>query len=623
MQHALISLAIPVAAAISGGTQGDRGMAVRGAADRPTTAFAGSGSAQEELSAALKMAGGKTIGVNGLSLNYLPGGLLSHIGDGSFEETYSYNARKQLTGIETRKGGNLVTSFGYDYDPYGNRLTEVYSNPYVSGELTQYGYDAADRLTGVLYPDGKAVLYSLRGDGSRLAEKHFEGMGPAIPLGPEAFNDTVGSPSKHITYGFDARDGLNAIQDLVSNGVGTVTQDAAGRMTAYAFDGVNRSMTWDAADRMVRIVQNGETSTYSYDWRNWRTQKVTPLETVNYTWGADDLVAEEATLAGETNPLPLRTYLQGPRMGLVLGTAEQSGTTPFAHDDLGSVMARVSPATTTLHRYDAWGDVTTTVGFNSPQAGENQVAYTGHNWDPESKFVYGKARYLAPKHGRWESSDPIVGAFLQGPMGSNAFLYARGGPTRFVDRNGMWSSVNIPGIAEPVHQMAIETVLGGIVPRQFLETLKARQVDMDSNQSDAYQYRHAMCGRTRPRAADIERAENFVREKMRKAIAARISGDDAVAYQALGDLLHTLQDATSPTHSGFQLWTGQILDRAHDPWRHFSFENYYPYANNKQALEYVTYWTWAIFVGAAPMPDRFFVTGTGQLNLPAMYPSSF
>jgi hypothetical protein len=35
------------------------------------------------------------------------------------------------------------------------------------------------------------------------------------------------------------------------------------------------------------------------------------------------------------------------------------------------------------------------------------------------------------------------------------------------------------------------------------------------------------------------------------------SGDPLGALHEFGVALHTLQDATSPAHSGFQLWTGE------------------------------------------------------------------
>jgi hypothetical protein len=49
--------------------------------------------------------------------------------------------------------------FDYQYDWRGNRTQETYQAGLSSPEVTQYGYDLADRLVGAVYPDGAAKLY--------------------------------------------------------------------------------------------------------------------------------------------------------------------------------------------------------------------------------------------------------------------------------------------------------------------------------------------------------------------------------------------------------------------------------------------------------------------------------
>lgn len=57
-------------------------------------------------------------------------------------------------------------------------------------------------------------------------------------------------------------------------------------------------------------------------------------------------------------------------------------------------------------------------------------------------------------------------------------------------------------------------------------------------------------------------ANRFVREQFNLAWAALRRGDRDLALFEFGLGLHTLQDSTSPTHRGFQVWTGSetLLD---------------------------------------------------------------
>ena len=54
-----------------------------------------------------------------------------------------------------------------------------------------------------------------------------------------------------------------------------------------------------------------------------------------------------------------------------------------------------------------------------------------------------------------------------------------------------------------------------------------------------------------------KKADRFVREQFRKAREALSQGREYEAYFEFGVGLHTLQDATSPAHAGFQKWTGK------------------------------------------------------------------
>ena len=188
-----------------------------------------------------------------------------------------------------------------------------------------------------------------------------------------------------------------------------------------------------------------------------------------------------------------------------------------------------------------------------------------------------------------------------------------------------WSSKDLPYF-EPVHQMAIANILGSVLPPDQIAILQQAQVDVDTHQKFDESFMHAMTGLDAGQAlADempvyIGKSEDFVRANLTDAIARQRAGDTAGALQALGTALHTLEDATSPAHRGFQPWSRgeSVFEMA----VHVMKERVYPTdtsdpeeAAERKALEASVQWGYDIFTGKRPMPDHFF-SPQGALNLP-------
>ncbi len=280
-------------------------------------------------------------------------------------ECRRYDARGRLQWMDGRDPGAdcdlpaaaPIARFDYGYDERGNRRTETYAEAGGPAELTQYGYDASDRLTSVVSPSGAETRYDLLGDGSRNT------VTTAV---------TQGGLGATETYHYDGRGGLTGITDEANQAVATYVVDVAGRVQSETRSGRSRSFTWDAAGRLAAasVTVDGTTTaaSFGYDHQGLRIWKQGPAGTTTYLWGAEGL-AEEVLPSGTR----LR-YERGAGLALAVG-----GET-LLHDGLGSVVGRVGSGAPVMYRYDAWGSFQGTAG---PTAAEPSLAYAGQHWEAD------------------------------------------------------------------------------------------------------------------------------------------------------------------------------------------------------------------------------------------------
>ncbi len=188
-----------------------------------------------------------------------------------------------------------------------------------------------------------------------------------------------------------------------------------------------------------------------------------------------------------------------------------------------------------------------------------------------------------------------------------------------------WSSRHLL-LFEPVHQLAIEKVLSGLLSPDDLAIVELQQSIVDRDQKAAQSAEHAMTGIAPNQDVNVERpifiaaSEQFVRDHLGQAIQERQAGPTAAALADFGKALHPLEDATSPPHRGFQTWSDS------EGWiamaKHVNAERSYPVgdsaAEERRALEGVVRYAYDIYLEKIPMPDRFF-DAAGNLLLPPAY----
>ena len=150
----------------------------------------------------------------------------------------TYDAAGRLESISDWLGG--TTSFGYDAD---SNLTGV-AFPVASGNVDEYAYDRASRMSSAKFKKGSETLASLSYVRDALGQVEKE-VRIGLPGPPE------------VAYGYDQNNRLTAA------GTASFEYDAADNLTK----GMGSTNTYDAASQL----QTGTAATYTYDKLGQRT----------------------------------------------------------------------------------------------------------------------------------------------------------------------------------------------------------------------------------------------------------------------------------------------------------------------------------------------------------------
>ena len=173
-------------------------------------------------------------------------------------------------------------------------------------------------------------------------------------------------------------------------------------------------------------------------------------------------------------------------------------------------------------------------------------------------------------------------------------------PGRFAaDLDGRW-----PAKVNLVHQRSIDRVLADL-PAKDRAALKAAQVAMDKDQSSAGAPTHAMRAPGQTAQQAREQANEFVLGELELARKLEAEGKHSQAMRHLGNAMHTLQDATSPSHGGFQVWDEKWNTAAsRNARRHVWSELLDPGPGSR--LDRATKRAYEYFTGERALPQDFF-----------------
>ncbi|NJM42671.1 MAG: RHS repeat protein [Anaerolineae bacterium] len=298
---------------------------------------------------------------------------------------YAYDNASRLTSMS--KGAGTVT-FGYDN---AHRRT---STTLPNGIVQNYGFDNASQTQAMTYTLGAATIGTL--------SYGYDNAGQRVQMGGSFARTGLPQPIASASY--------DAGNRQLTWGTKTLTYDANGNMTN---DGTN-TYGWNARNQLTSMTGSLSAS-FGYDAKNRRVNRTVNSVSVGYLHDGDNPVQE----------------ITGSATNIWAGKTDeffQRGNQTMLRDALGSVigLADANGAIVTQYTYEPFG-----LASVSGAASDNPFQFTSRENDGTGLYFY-RARYFAPKLGRFISRDPL--GFGAGP---NFYAYVDGDPVNKTDPMGL------------------------------------------------------------------------------------------------------------------------------------------------------------------------------------------
>ena len=312
---------------------------------------------------------------------------------GGVLHTYQYDQGTNGVGrLTTVIEPNSTTQYGYNQK--GRLATETRT---ISGVayVTGYAYDAFGRLTGMTYPGGRTVTYTLDslGRASQITTTKnsttqtvvnsvaYRPFGPmrsftfgngqaytrAFDLDGRVSSYTLGNQSFPITVGFDDAGRITLVTDTGTGNTRTFGYDALDRLMSSAGTAVvSQSFTYDAVGNRATKTVGAVADTYSYFVNSNRLNFITGANPRTYTHDSNGSITTDTVnsftydtrgrLTQSTSAIGTTTY-QVNSLGQRVRKTNLQGDTVFHYDTGGRLIAETSPSGQVRKEYFYLGDV--------------------------------------------------------------------------------------------------------------------------------------------------------------------------------------------------------------------------------------------------------------------------
>jgi len=337
----------------------------------------------------------------------------------------TYDKSGRITRITTARNStpsDLVSDTSYCYSPFvsgqscptSSASTDTgllqYTTNNITGTVSVYSYDQANRLTKATNINGHTYGYTYDSDGNRTSVT------------------TDGSTTQSLTY--------NSANQVSSSGY---SYDGAGNMTASP----GASYSYNAAEEMSSATVNGTTTPHTYAGGTQR--ELTSAGSSQYIWGRNDQYGQPWLQSFNTGG-GSQVFVERDAYGTPLGLHSSGHDYYLVLDNQGSVTAAIDISGTVVasYSYDPYGNV---VSVNESGLGvPNIVRYAGGTADLSTGQTKLGQRYYDPAIGAFTQQDS--NQILANPGNGNLYAYAGDNPINYTDPTGqsIWGDV-LAGVA--------------------------------------------------------------------------------------------------------------------------------------------------------------------------------
>lgn len=337
---------------------------------------------------------------------------------------YAYNPAFEATGLNF--GNSVNATFGFSAD----RL-QMTSLSYVKGTQTLFGLnyfykqDSTNCPAGATFNNGQIQCINDLVDSGRNASYTYDTLGRLVNASTKG---SAGYAAWNMAFTYDrygnrtAENSTTVTINPATNQISTLSYDASGNMLN---DGIN-ALAYDAAGRLITSTQASAVSTYSYDCKNLRVQKVSGGNTTVYIFSGGKVIAEYVNGAAPTSPT--REYIYS---GSALLAKIEAGATSYNLTDHLSTRMFTDSNGVSLGQQghfpfgDPWYDA----------LASNKLKFTTYERDSESQNDYAMARFYVNRDGRFTSPDPLSGS-VGNPQSLNRYAYGANDPINNIDPTG-------------------------------------------------------------------------------------------------------------------------------------------------------------------------------------------
>jgi YD repeat-containing protein len=278
--------------------------------------------------------------------------------------TYVYDQGTNGLGRLSSITDSLGT-ISYGYDTRGHIILEVRNIGGVNYQ-TDYTYNSAGQLNGVIYPSGRLLAFTLDSLG-RISQIDTVKDGTSSTLVSNIQYQPFG-PVQSLQFGNNTSytrqydtDGRIASYTLGSQVV-TLDYDDASRIQSINEGSLTRSYSYDVLDRLTHYTDPSTTHSYDYDDNGNRTSRTVGTSGHPYTYAANNnrlTTAEGKSYTYDANGSPtndsLNQYTYDTRGRLIQATTS-GGTYHYGINALGQRVQKVKDSETgTVYHYDLNG----------------------------------------------------------------------------------------------------------------------------------------------------------------------------------------------------------------------------------------------------------------------------